>query len=756
MRNHALLALARYAKTFGKGSPFDALGCVLVDGHMAEATDLYTRVRIELPEPVIDGAPAMLEAGWLVDVVKLSGKVPIKLTSVDPTEIPCVHEPAKLQADADGAILKIVAKTPAAEFPRPLRPFDMPARADLEPGDFAKGGPVAAVLRAVSTDTARAAQSAMLFDRDRAVGTDGHMLCVRKFARALPFPDVLVPRAAVEILLAMCAKFAPLELRVEVTGTDARFTGTCAGGLRWSVTTKLADAKFPSYQQALVEPDTFTTVDVGELRGIVRGLGDWRVAIFPDGGVVAFEGLNGSGDAAMFFPADQPPTEPPLVVLGKGTLGAVLDMLPKEGTIEIGTSAAEKAADKDRLTPALVDGFVLMPMKYPELPTAVAAAVKAAYAKPAQPTDWKQWDGFRVSDGPTFPREVNVDGKETLPDRWLPFHLGAPAEDDCKLTGRLDPPTFTKPLWGQEETMPDPKKAAQAAAAAQQPKQDKPTKAPKAKAKAAAAAAQSPQTEAIRQTGAPTFAVGATVRRGQEVGTVKELIEPSPGWHRARVQWPGSEQFVDIDQLTVEPVASSAQPVPPPPASGPRVVQGSTRRVFTVGQMGLPSLDKLAELALWLGVSAVLDTRTQPPKKGPWTTAGVEGATLTGAGCPVVRSNVATPIADQIAALPAGSVLLLGMDWAPGDNAAFMALAEGTDFEVLHVCVLDKAELTKPLAAHEEPSARWDEVQCIDHGQLVDFIAGKITDYGAYNVSAEFVDPLPPRRPVLALATGTA
>lgn len=40
-------------------------------------------------------------------------------------------------------------------------------------------------------------------------------------------------------------------------------------------------------------------------------------------------------------------------------------------------------------------------------------------------------------------------------------------------------------------------------------------------------------------------------RPGGDVGTVRDFVEPKPGWHRALVQWDSDrcEQFVDVDQL---------------------------------------------------------------------------------------------------------------------------------------------------------------------------------------------------------------
>lgn len=40
-------------------------------------------------------------------------------------------------------------------------------------------------------------------------------------------------------------------------------------------------------------------------------------------------------------------------------------------------------------------------------------------------------------------------------------------------------------------------------------------------------------------------------RKAADTGTVRELVEPKPGWHRALVQWDidRCEQFVDVDQL---------------------------------------------------------------------------------------------------------------------------------------------------------------------------------------------------------------
>ncbi len=56
------------------------------------------------------------------------------------------------------------------------------------------------------------------------------------------------------------------------------------------------------------------------------------------------------------------------------------------------------------------------------------------------------------------------------------------------------------------------------------------------------------------------FAIGDKVRRGNEIGTVLQLAEPRPGWHRALVQWPDSEQFVDVDKLSLVAHAPAAHP----------------------------------------------------------------------------------------------------------------------------------------------------------------------------------------------------
>jgi hypothetical protein len=41
-------------------------------------------------------------------------------------------------------------------------------------------------------------------------------------------------------------------------------------------------------------------------------------------------------------------------------------------------------------------------------------------------------------------------------------------------------------------------------------------------------------------------------RSDGDVGTVVDLVEPKPGWHRALVRWDsGGEQFVDVEKLEV-------------------------------------------------------------------------------------------------------------------------------------------------------------------------------------------------------------
>lgn len=46
------------------------------------------------------------------------------------------------------------------------------------------------------------------------------------------------------------------------------------------------------------------------------------------------------------------------------------------------------------------------------------------------------------------------------------------------------------------------------------------------------------------------IAVDSTIRYRGEVGTVRQIVEPAPGWSRARVRWTcGDEQYVDLDKL---------------------------------------------------------------------------------------------------------------------------------------------------------------------------------------------------------------
>lgn len=93
------------------------------------------------------------------------------------------------------------------------------------------------------------------------------------------------------------------------------------------------------------------------------------------------------------------------------------------------------------------------------------------------------------------------------------------------------------------------------------------------------------------------LALGDTVRRGEDLGDVRQLIEPHPGWFRALIGWPpdeiepdvgdddypagGTEQFVDTILLAW---VSSEEEAPAPAAIEERDADGERTHCPTCGE----------------------------------------------------------------------------------------------------------------------------------------------------------------------------
>ncbi len=98
----------------------------------------------------------------------------------------------------------------------------------------------------------------------------------------------------------------------------------------------------------------------------------------------------------------------------------------------------------------------------------------------------------------------------------------------------------------------------------------------------------------------------------------------------------------------------------------------SHREVFTIGQQGVASPARLAELVARLGVVHVVDTRAPAPSHGPWSRAEL---------APLLGERLVLPTGDSdagnlISLLPVGRVLVFGSAKRPGDAPGRLAIGE--------------------------------------------------------------------------------
>jgi hypothetical protein len=341
----------------------------------------------------------------------------------------------KACADVNGRKFKVDA-LPLGQLVRaPVAPATA-ERCELAPGDFAHAGPVAAVLPCASPDDSRPHVHAVHLS-ELATGCDGVVMARRPLARP-PAAPVLLPLPMARALLALCAKATPERLVLRRAGDEAWFTGRMPDGARWTLAGKVDRAKAPPYETmtANVMKDivaTFT-VDVGELRALVAPYGaSYCLALFPDGGMVAWDGA-GEGVGCSL----NDPTATPATTLRAGALRKVLAKLPAKGPIVVEVTAGDDAAPGA----VLVQGDIVMPVKGAgELPAWVAEAVRDAF-------------------GLNGPRALSRPRVEAPPPAYeataygLPaLHLGPPTAEDLAMARAHGGARFTGwPSLDAEET----------------------------------------------------------------------------------------------------------------------------------------------------------------------------------------------------------------------------------------------------------------------------------------------------------------
>jgi hypothetical protein len=141
-----------------------------------------------------------------------------------------------------------------------------------------------------------------------------------------PPSPVMLPRQAALALRRMMDHTDVEKLVLRSDAKRAWLVATCRDGAEWTVSFKLVDAVYPSYKEvgermASAASMFSATVDMAELRGVMAPLGCCNVAVFADGGLVAWP-CRGDDEIAMSLAAY--PSGYPLTVISSDGLGRVL------------------------------------------------------------------------------------------------------------------------------------------------------------------------------------------------------------------------------------------------------------------------------------------------------------------------------------------------------------------------------------------------------------------------------------------------
>ncbi len=319
MTNHVatLAAILRLVRPWS-ASAMPLLGTVHVSPSQYTATDLYNTIRWSPPGGTIlrSGNPVCVATSWLRPYAELAAKEGREMSL-------SVEGETQLRLGIGTAKPFQGFGYPGGEFPS--QPPTVPADAegvDLAPHDFGKGGALAAVVPTASADVTRPNVNAVLFRGVELLATDGHALARRSLARGqVPGgEDMLVPRDAARMLLRLCAMLPPERLTARRAEGYVAFEAESVGGA-WSLTTKIVQADFPPLgridDEHLAGGCREVLVDVEELRALRRFE---RVAIFPCGGLVAWNEPGEGIAVSMHRHTDAPPAT---------VLGVVLDDLLK-------------------------------------------------------------------------------------------------------------------------------------------------------------------------------------------------------------------------------------------------------------------------------------------------------------------------------------------------------------------------------------------------------------------------------------------
>jgi hypothetical protein len=213
----------------------------------------------------------------------------------------------------------------------------------------------------------------------------------------------------------------------------AWFTAKLPDGARWTLAARMLDPEtaldYANVQgRALGEVVARFHVDVAELRALVGAFGRWyRVALFPDGGMVAWGQDDSAGMSLERYPEGKP-----AVVFQQVVMDKVLDLLPKQGavSVEVTKHPAEQEGGEETAAGVLIGGELAMPLGMDDLPDPVREQVKFAFglgprglSKPRR-------------EDPPAPYEAEAFGIPAL-------HLGLPTAKDLELAQRFGGARFS-------------------------------------------------------------------------------------------------------------------------------------------------------------------------------------------------------------------------------------------------------------------------------------------------------------------------
>jgi hypothetical protein len=168
-----------------------------------------------------------------------------------------------------------------------------------------------------------------------------------------------------------------------------------------------------------------------------------------------------------------------------------------------------------------------------------------------------------------------------------------------------------------------------------------------------------------------------------------------------------SVNVLDPVNLYKGDVAIMQDPCLPPAFPETDLTEEGCREIFTIGEKGLATPARLAELVANLGVVHLVDVRTPPPRRGKWTTTELDKLLENRLVTPLPGSDACT----VIAGLSLGRILVLGGAKSPLDAPVRLSIGdEHPGWDVMHIY-------------HDQPSEPFAEAQCISHAELARVLA---------------------------------